>query len=275
VGTAIGPAFVDFHVHASPSLIPRHSSDAEAVARHLALGAKQVVLKAHEGSTAERAATAGAIGGIVLNSPVGGANPSAVEVAARLGGRVVWMPTVSAPAHQAAKADPQLSVHADMRFLPVPVLADGHVRPEWRDVLSLCVEHDLVLASGHLSASETLAVFTLARELGVERLLINHPQMPFLGWDEALLRRATDVGAYAELSILPDLLADGSQMTAFDLCDLFPTSHLVFGSDLGHAHYPPPEELLTGWFDRLARHVGDGPAGRILTDNGTQLLGLS
>ena len=36
----------------------------------------------------------GAVGGIVLNSPVGGANPDAVRLAAALGGRIVWMPTV-------------------------------------------------------------------------------------------------------------------------------------------------------------------------------------
>ena len=87
----------DLHVHAAPSLLPRHGDDRATVAAERAVGFSTVVLKAHEGSTVERATCAGdgAFGGIVLNSPVGGANPDAVEVAARLGGRVAWMPTVS------------------------------------------------------------------------------------------------------------------------------------------------------------------------------------
>jgi hypothetical protein len=87
----------DLHVHASPSLLPRHGDDATTVAAEHAVGFSTVVLKAHEGSTVERATAAGGdtFGGVVLNSPVGGANPDAVQVAARLGGRVVWMPTVS------------------------------------------------------------------------------------------------------------------------------------------------------------------------------------
>ena len=78
----------DLHTHAAPSLLPRHGDDRATVAAEHAVGFSTVVLKAHEGSTVERAAAAGdgAYGGIVLNSPVGGANPDAVEVAARLGG---------------------------------------------------------------------------------------------------------------------------------------------------------------------------------------------
>jgi len=47
---------VDLHVHASPSLLPRHGNDAQTVAAERALGFTTVVLKSHEGSTVERAA---------------------------------------------------------------------------------------------------------------------------------------------------------------------------------------------------------------------------
>src|SRR5919107_174535 len=97
----------------------------------LPAGVDLAVLKAHEGSTVERAALAArqpetdgvrVVGGIVLNSPVGGANPDAVEVAARLGGRVVWVPTVSAPAPVASVARPELSVHRTLSFRQGDVL---------------------------------------------------------------------------------------------------------------------------------------------------------
>ena len=49
---------VDLHVHAAPSLLPRHGNDAETAAAERALGFSTVVLKSHEGSTVERAAAA-------------------------------------------------------------------------------------------------------------------------------------------------------------------------------------------------------------------------
>src|SRR6516164_10624037 len=159
----------DLHVHAAPSLLPRHGDDRATVEAERAVGFSTVVLKAHEGSTVERAAAAGdgVYGGVVLNSAIGGANPDAVEVAARLGGRVVWMPTVSARAHKAGASSPELSVHRGFELGPVDVIDDGVLRAEWHDVLDIVAAHDLVLASGHLSADETVVLFRQARHHGV------------------------------------------------------------------------------------------------------------
>src|SRR6202034_3532530 len=110
---------------------------ATTVAAEHAVGFSTVVLKAHEGSTVERATVAGGdtFGGVVLNSPVGGANPDAVQVAARLGGRVVWMPTVSARTHKAGAASPELAVHRGFELGLVEVITGGRIRPEWLGVV--------------------------------------------------------------------------------------------------------------------------------------------
>ncbi len=50
----------DLHVHAAPSLLPRHGDDAATIAAERAVGFTTFVLKAHEGSTVERAAIAAA-----------------------------------------------------------------------------------------------------------------------------------------------------------------------------------------------------------------------
>jgi len=175
----------DLHTHASPSLLPRHGDDAQTVAAERELGFSTVVLKSHEGSTVERATIAGrgVYGGIVLNSATGGANPDAIEIASRLGGRIVWMPTVSARTHKAGAASPELSVHRGFELGPVDVVDDGVLRPEWHGVLDVIAAHDLVLASGHLSAAETVVLFRQARRHGVNRLMVNHPMMAFLGWN--------------------------------------------------------------------------------------------
>ncbi|MGA8458774.1 MAG: DUF6282 family protein, partial [Streptosporangiaceae bacterium] len=247
----------DLHVHASPSLLPRHGDDATTVAAEHAVGFSTVVLKAHEGSTVERATVAGGdtFGGVVLNSPVGGANPDAVQVAARLGGRMVWMPTVSARTHKAGAASPELAVHRGFELGLVEVIDGGRIRPEWLDVLDVVAEHDLLLASGHLSAAETVTLFAEARRRGVARLLVNHPMMAFLGWNDDSARALRDLGAYLELGILPDILSDADH-SCLGLADSYPASLLAFGGDLGHAAHDPPAVAVAPWLHALECRVG-------------------
>lgn len=263
----------DLHAHASPSLLPRHGDDAQTVAAERSLGFTTVVLKSHEGSTVERAAIAGdhVHGGIVLNSAIGGANPDAVEVAARLGGRMVWMPTVSSRTHKAGATSPELSVHRGFELGPVDVVDDGILRPEWHDVLDVIAAHDLVLASGHLSADETVVLFRAARQHGVRRLLVNHPMMAFLHWSPAAAGVLESLDARLELGILPDLLGDADHASLL-LTTTYPTSLLVFGGDLGHARHAPPEQAMGPWLRRLESNVGESVARTIMTTQTEELL---
>jgi hypothetical protein len=266
----------DLHVHGSPSLVPRHAGDAETVAANALVGVTLSVLKAHEGSTAERAQIVGpsAVGGIVLNSPVGGANPDAVEVAARLGARVVWMPTLCSAAHRAAARSPELEVHRGLDFREVPVFADGKLLPAWNEVLEVIVAHDLVLSSGHLTCAESLQLFRAAHAAGVRRMVFTHPILPFLGWNPAVVPDLQQLGVHLELSILPDILVDGRGPDSIDLAAGYPTELLVFGGDLGHADHPTLAQALPDWLGELASRVGDDRAERILTSNGRTLLGM-
>ena len=264
----------DLHVHAGPSLLPRHGDDRATVAAVQAVGFSTVVLKAHEGSTVERAAAAGegVYGGIVLNSPAGGANPDAVEVAARLGGRVVWMPTVSARTHKAGATSPELSVHRGFELRAVDVIADDRsLLPEWFDVLDVVAAHDLLLAGGHLSADETVVLFREARRRGVQRLLVNHPKMAFLHWNDEASAALQELDAHLELGILPDLLGD-AEHSSLTLTHSYPTALLVFGGDLGHAHHPPPAAAVTPWLCSLEKHVGTDTAIAIMTTQTRSLL---
>ncbi|WP_166534923.1 DUF6282 family protein [Blastococcus xanthinilyticus] len=270
----------DLHVHGAPSLVERHGLDHEVLGAHGTVGIDFAVLKAHEGSTAERAALAAlredaagieVVGGIVLNSPVGGANPDAVEVAARLGARVVWMPTISAPAHVASATSPELQVHKGLAFRQVDVVdGSGALLPAWQDVLDVVAAHDLVLASGHLTCSQALVLFRAAKAAGVGRMLFNHPKMPFLDWDDAAVPELTALGVVLELGILPDILTAGPGSVS--LGEVYPHELLAFGGDLGHAHYPTMPEALPGWLAGLERTIGERDTELVMTTVGRRLV---
>ena len=92
---------VDLHVHAGPDPNQERRLDALETARH-AYEAEMggFVLKSHDYLTAPLAYALSRMypgllvaGAIALNRAVGGLNPDAVQVAANLDARVVWMPT--------------------------------------------------------------------------------------------------------------------------------------------------------------------------------------
>src|SRR3954447_5626891 len=178
----------DPHVHVGPDFAPRRISDLELAQRCAELGLAGFGLKSHYTATAERAAVVTAalpgvraLGTITLNHAVGGLNATAVEVAARQGARIVWLPTVSSENEfgEVEYADPDGKVPVWVRFelelraagvkpKPVPVLdGDGAPLPELLEVLRVVASHDLVLATGHLSRDEIFAVVDAAVDAGV------------------------------------------------------------------------------------------------------------
>ncbi len=263
---------VDLHVHASPRILPRRYSDGELLRVAHEAGVATIVLKAHEGSTAERAQIAGAVGGIVLNSPAGGANPDAVRVAALLGGRIVWMPTVSAEAHIRSHGDSSLGVHRQHIFQPVPVTADGALRPEWLPVLEVVAEYNLVLASGHLAVDEAVCLFQAARAAGCRRFLVNHPLFPFQGWRDEHVAALRALDARIEIGVLADYLAAGSMLPSAYFLRRYPAGLLVFGSDLGHIDFPDYPSGLKGWIQQVAPLAGEARLQAILASQGKELL---
>jgi hypothetical protein len=264
---------VDLHMHAAPSMLPRHGSDPETIASQRALGFETLVIKGHEGSTVDRAVLAGdnVFGGVVLNGSIGGANPDAVAVAARLGGRVVWMPTVSSANHKRGSSNSELSVLKSVEMRQVDVTLDGNLRSEWYDVFDLVAEHDMLLASGHMSVDEAVVVFRAARQRGVRRLLVNHPKMAFMGWNDEARDAFRSMDATLELGILPDLAGPPGE-ESLTLVGDYPTELLAFGGDLGHVAFPTPEVAVPPWLIDLERRAGVDAALTIMSTNGRQLL---
>jgi hypothetical protein len=159
----------DIHVHIGPDVMRRRIDDLGLAPRFAAVGLAGFVLKSHYVPTTERAAVVraavpgfAAVGAITLNASVGGMNPIAVELAARGGAQVVWLPTVdSANQRECTARDPegarppmwarlQEELRAEgMAADPVDVVAPGgQVLDRTRQVLRVIARHDMTLG-GH------------------------------------------------------------------------------------------------------------------------------
>src|ERR1700712_5549971 len=173
----------DTHIHVAPDVMERRIDDVDLARRCLEVGIAGFVLKSHYVPTAERAevvrkAVPGvdALGAITLNASVGGLNPVAVEIAARQGARIVWMPTVDSVNQRQSRAEmpegatPPMwaAVQDDLRDLgmepdAVAVVDDeGRANKACRDLMTLVARHGMTLATGHLSGDEIVVVVDAA-----------------------------------------------------------------------------------------------------------------
>ncbi|AGT08504.1 DUF6282 family protein [Paracoccus aminophilus] len=284
---------VDLHTHPGPSLHPRKVDHIEVVREANEAGMRAVLIKDHYYPTMpvtrlindNMGFTTQAIGAIVLNNPVGGLNPSAVDYALKQGARVVWMATAHAKNHmdhEAKEADfkNKFPVNSKKTVAAIPtVLVDdkGAVLDEVKEILDLIAENDAVVSAGHHHISECFPFYEEARARGVTRLFLNHPTYVNEGSMEDI-RQLVAMGVKMEHSIC---------MFVPSTFHIFDTDHLreviaaagventLFGSDLGQKNNPTPVE---GFRQIIEVLIGLGHSDdeiRLMTaTNAAQLAGL-
>jgi len=247
---------VDIHVHTSPSLFPRSVDDFELAEHAKQAGMKGFIIKAHEGSTVERAITLTnrtglSVGGcLVLNQFVGGFNPYAVELALKLGAKLIWMPTISAQNHLefygGGNWKSQRASH-DIRPLArgYSVLGeDGRITNEVKEILALIAENDGALGTGHLSVPEVVALVDEAMQAGVKKILVAHPELDLTKTPLEVQQSLAGKGAYLEKSMLPLMPAwknSTPEETAASIRAVGP-ERCIIQTDFGQASNPSPVE---------------------------------
>jgi hypothetical protein len=279
---------VDLHVHPSPSPYPRRVDPVGAARAAAEAGMRAIVLKSHHSDTAmlvdalreHGLAETGVevYGGVVLNTEVGGINPHAVSVSLAMGGRVVWMPTISSPAHIASDGHFPTATVELLAETPVDIWDGERPVPELATILGLIADADAVLASGHLPPRSIVACFEAAREAGVRRLLVNHPNF-IVDLDGEDARRLVELGAYVEHEV--SMYDPESRFHAFEISTLIEWMELagvertILASDLGQAGNPlPPESLARIGGELIEAGVEQAHVHDLLATNPARLLGL-
>jgi hypothetical protein len=262
----------DLHIHVEPDVIPRRITDLDLARRYQELGLAGFVLKSHYVPTAERAAVVRAavpavraLGAIVLNNPVGGLNPIAVEIAARCGARIVWMPTVDA-ANEAAEhalrpAGAKLPLWARLQdelrergiaAPPVQVVDEaGTLLPAAHAVLRVVAAHQLVLATGHLSRDEIFMVVEAALAHGIRQIVVTHPDYPTQNLSIEEQTQLAQRGVFLERCVAPAYTGKVAWERMFEAIRATGPEHSVLSTDLGQPANPPVEDGLALVADRL------------------------
>ncbi|MDX2702784.1 DUF6282 family protein [Streptomyces sp. PA03-6a] len=248
---------VDLHTHPGPSPFPRRMSIIDAATDAASLGFRALVAKSHHHSmqtdilALEQAGLQDVpvkvYGGVALNHTVGGLNPYAVELALRMGGKVVWFPTIASRAHL------EFHAHHHSGFPvagvplrenePISVLdGSGRLNAATRDILDVIAAESAILNCGHLPADEIDVLIPGALEAGVTRIVVSHPDF-VLGASPSSIGDWCRKGAFVE-HCLAMLVGREPKAEPFDRIAAFYRAagpgRTILSSDLGQKGNPLP-----------------------------------
>ena len=264
------------HVHTNPDLRLRAYDDFELADAAIRVGARAIVIKTHLGFTVNRAYLTNQYvkrvygentgftmyGGVVMNKVIGGINPEedmgtpfdltveAVEKGLKLGAKEIWLPTQSAKRH--------LEKMGKNPADGIELVRDGKVVPELLDVFKLIKDHDAVLGTAHVSPEEAFVVVEAARNAGVKKIVITHPewwvvdmsmddQVRLVKDYDVILERcyAQNMGGGAYKSNLPDNL---------EIIKAVGYEHVMVDTDGGQTENPHWELALEEYMQYLVDH---------------------
>ena len=248
----------DLHAHFGPD--PHRSRSVtglEAARQAATAGHAAIVLKSHDTPSAGLAAAldplvdgTAVFGGVCCDHEIGGVNPAAVEVALRLGARIVWLPTLSSAQDVANGVAAQLGI-------PGPGLRvideDDGLTADTLAVLDLVAEFDAVLATGHVSTTEHLAVTRAFATRG--KVLVTHTMEELAGPNLGAAQCAElgALGAHIELCALTCIgaLATRPIDDLVECIRAVGVDRVTLGTDFGQALNEPPAAGLQTFADAL------------------------
>jgi len=182
---------IDMHIHCGPDIVPRRQDALETALAAREMGLRGIVLKNHSYPTAPIASLVSNLvpdiaifGGIILDYWFGGLSAQAVEVASKAGAKIVWMPVFCA---RNSKHLLQRRSGIDIKGDGISILGtEGKLVPEIDEILKVIRDYDMILATGHISAKEIIALVDRAKQLGLTKIVVTHAMSSILS--ESILK---------------------------------------------------------------------------------------
>lgn len=271
---------IDVHCHSGPeAYAARSATELQMSIRACEAGLGAVVYKCHSTPSTRSAGLiqnvvnqwatehgkrkTDVFGGVVLNSAVGGLNPEAVIVNARLDGKYVWLPTLdSVPDREWAGLSGGVALFD----------ANGQVVKPLREIFDLISQTEMVLGLCHQKGKEQLILLDEAKKAGIRRIELVHPTYSIYKMSIDEMRSAVEKGAYLGIysfSLNPNFDA---ALILRVIKEIGP-ERLVMGSDCGMFTGDAPVDgmrRLITWM--LHSGIPDSAVERIAKSNARELL---
>jgi hypothetical protein len=247
---------LDIHVHAGPSVASRELDAADMLKEAEAAGYRGFLVKDHYFPSmmgcqmVQKHLGNGSVeifGSMCLNNSMGLFNLNALDAAYGMGAKIIYFPTVSSKNHIDAHKG-KFAGAGKMTVPETPVVyidENGELVPEAVRVLEYMADKDITLGTGHGSAREIDALVRKAHELGLRKILVNHPHF-HIGATYEQMRQWAQLGAFIELNVC--VFSEGSKMGPLptsvleDMLREVPHDRMVLDSDMGQRGNGSPVE---------------------------------
>ena len=281
---------VDLHIHIGPDIIERYYDSIDLAHDALAAGMTAIVLKDQLFSSVYKAILTKKIvpdihvfGGVVLNGTCGGLSQRSVAAALKSGAKIVWFPTVDAAYCKAKAANGHWIKHVNERndfaypHEGITVIGDnGKCIPAVTDILKMVASYDAIIATGHISPEECLAVIEANAGIGA-KIIITHPNLWFDDYSIDRMREMVRGGAVLEFTMggLRPLHGQGNPFDIARAIREIGYQNCCLSTDYGSIESCPPPEGLRG-FCYLLRNCGipEEHIEYMIKDKPLEMLGL-
>lgn len=282
---------IDIHVHIGPEIIPRKYSVGSLIDSERGKIAG-MVLKNHFYPTkpfireAKNLYGMRLFGGVVLNNAVGGLNAEAIYASSLLsdGPLMVWFPTINAEQfldNSEYEIAPEwvqrkgFTARKTGSVSPVRLMIGNKLLPEVEEVLEMIKKTNAVLATGHISWRETLALINRALEIGIESIVVTHPIYQRISMPIKVQKDLAKLGCFIEQSYSMYSIDDIPIKQIADQIKAAGAKSIILSSDVGQAFSPAPSEALCRFAKLLAREgISEAELKTMLVDNPRKLLGI-
>jgi hypothetical protein len=249
---------IDIHVHAGPSVATREIDVADMLKTATEAKYKGFLVKDHYFPTMMGCKMIEAhlgnekvnvYGAIALNNSIGLFNLKAVDTAYNMGAKIVYFPTVSSKNHiDSHKGNFAGAGNASVEEVPIVYVDEnGVMSPDAVEILKYIAEKNIVLGTGHGNAWEVDHLIRKAFEMGVKRILVNHPHY-HIGATYEQMSEWAKLGAYIEMNIC--VFSEGSNLgsepwsVVNEILNAVPLDRLILDSDMGQKGNGCPVEAM-------------------------------
>lgn len=134
---------------------------------------------------------------------------------------------------------------------PIYTLENGKLTKNMLEVLDIVVEHNIALASGHVSQLETFAIAEECHRRGYKKFIVTHPNFPSTTFTKEEQKELVKKGAIMEQCFTTPYTGKITWERAFDEIRYVGIENCMISTDLGQPAYVYPDEGIKIYCEKL------------------------
>jgi len=163
-----------------------------------------------------------------------------------MGAKEIWMPTKDAANH----------LRLEGKGGGICIIGeDNGITPEVREIVNIIRQSEAILATGHISVEESIALVAFAKGQGLQKIIVTHPESPLVRMPAQTQIDLSGEGVFFERCYVDTTHAMEHAVTIYEIADSIRRVGIdstVLTTDFGLASLPPPVQGFREYLQKLS-----------------------